>query len=400
MLTWEYPPRIIGGLSRHVHSLSRSLAKKNIEVHVLTCADPSAPFFEINDNVYVHRVKPFDLPGENFLLWVNHFNMAMIEYAIKLFKKGVFDIIHSHDWITAFAGRVLKHGAHIPLIATIHATESGRNQGIHNETQFYISSIEWWLTYEAWRVICCSKYMMEELKFLFNLPSDKIRVIPNGIHPESLNNLDLTFNRRDYASDNEHIVFFIGRHVEEKGIQTLIRAIPRVTASYPNVKFVIAGTGPRYEYLKDLVCQLGINNNVIFTGFIEDKKRNSFFKNSEIAVFPSIYEPFGIVALEAMACKVPVIVGDTGGFREIVRHNLDGIRVSPGNEEDLANAILSLLSDPLKAEQIKNKGYRRAIEDFSWDRVAENTIYVYNEVLSEYKNSSWKDEKTAGNPVY
>jgi len=393
ILTWEYPPRIIGGLSRHVYNLAHALAKKGVEIHILTCSDFGNTRIEKDGEIFVHRIKPLYLPGENFLLWVNHFNMAIIEHAIKLNNDQEFDIIHAHDWITAFAGRILKHSYYIPLITTIHATESGRNNGIHNETQNYISSIEWWLTYESWRVICCSKYMEEELRFLFNIPIDKLRIIPNGIQVNDLKNTDKSFNRRQYASDDEKIVFFIGRNVEEKGIHILLKAIPLVVSRFPNVKFVIAGTGPKHDQLKALAQQIGILQKTCFVGYIDDRKRNSFFENSQIAVFPSLYEPFGIVALEAMACKLPVIVGDTGGFKEIVRHEIDGIRVTPGSEKELANAILDLLFDPSKSEKIGNNGYKNAVENYSWDKIADKTINVYREVLYEYENSSWQMEK-------
>ncbi|RJQ05999.1 MAG: glycosyltransferase family 1 protein, partial [Bacillota bacterium] len=197
VLTWEYPPVSVGGLARHVRYLVAELARRGHLVDVVTQGGHGAPDSEesrVGDGVLrVTRRTAYALSPLDFLHWVHQLNYGLIEAVMGLAMAGdggagpaaspPFDIVHAHDWLVAFAARAAKHAYRVPLVATIHATEAGRHHGIHNPWQRYISEIEWWLTYEAWRVICCSGYMESELSGQFQLPGDKIRVIPNGIDP-------------------------------------------------------------------------------------------------------------------------------------------------------------------------------------------------------------------------
>jgi glycosyltransferase involved in cell wall biosynthesis len=276
------------------------------------------------------------------------------------------------------------------LISTIHATEFGRNNGLHNDTQRYISNVEWWLTYESWRVICNSKYMENQLMSFFQLPLDKIRMIPNGVQIENFQTkaVDKEF-KTNYSSYDEKLVFYVGRLVQEKGVHILIQAIPHVLRQYNNVKFVISGTGPYADHLKKMAIDLGINNKIYFTGFIDDDTRNKLFKISDTAVFPSLYEPFGIVALEGMAAQVPVIVSDTGGLREIVNHGKDGMKFTCGSSEDLAAQIVTLLRNPQMAARIALSGLKKVKELYNWELISEHTLEVYKEVLKQNYSLSY-----------
>src|SRR5690606_5748649 len=141
----------------------------------------------------------YDVTPNNFVDWVLHLNFTIVEYAIRLINEtGKFDIIHAHDWLVAFAARVLKHAYSTPLVATIHATEHGRNWGIHNDTQRYINNVEWWLAFESWRLIVNSDYMKNEVKGIFNIPEDKIDVIPNGVDLDKFKGYerDIEFRRK------------------------------------------------------------------------------------------------------------------------------------------------------------------------------------------------------------
>ncbi len=207
------------------------------------------------------------------------------------------------------------------MTATIHATESGRNSGIRDNTQRYINDTEWMLTYEATEVIVNSNYMKCELQRLFGLPFEKISVIPNGINMNMYNGIEKDYDfRRSVASDNEKIIMYAGRLVYEKGVQNLISAAPKILAGYHDTKFVIAGKGGMYEELKAQVDYLGIGNKVYFTGQLPYKDLCKMYKSADIAVFPSTYEPFGVVAIEAMYAGIPTIVSDVGGLNEIVEH--------------------------------------------------------------------------------
>ena len=403
MLSWEYPPRVVGGIARHVYGLSRALAADGVKVDVITCEHPEAPPEEADGNLSVYRV-PVP-PGNDFVHWVQNLNAASEAKADELLKppkptrrrKATKDpvprseptVIHAHDWLSGFAGKNLKHKHSFPLIATIHATEHGRNQGIHTDQQRYIQSIEWDLCYEAWRVICCSHYMMDEVVGVLGAPYDKLDVIPNGV---DMSKFELAFDegefRRWFARPEEKIVFFVGRMVPEKGVQVLIEAIPEILPAYNDVKFVIVGGGDRAPLVK-LAEDMGVSDRVFFTGYVDDDTLLKLYRVADVAVYPSLYEPFGIVALEAMAARVPVIVTDVGGLREVVDHGITGLSAWADNPDALAWAILQILKNPYSARMMVENAYRKVAEQFSWQRIAEQTAGIYERVWSEYLAGDW-----------
>ena len=386
-LTWEYPPKSVGGLAQHVFDLSHALQDEGHHVTIITTGDDNLPEYEKDGNIIIHRVRPFPLVGNDFLTWVFQLNFALLEKSIEIIRsQEKFDVLHAHDWLVAFTARTLKFGMRIPLVATIHATEYGRNQGLHNELQRYISDVEWWLIYEAWKVIVCSNYMKNEAENIFQCPYDKLKIIPNGADEGNFNSLPDDFKRHKYASDEEKIVFFVGRVVHEKGIHILIEAMPKIIHHYPKVKFIIAGKGPILEYLKSKALLLGVAEKCFFTGYIDDKMRNAFYKNASVAVFPSIYEPFGIVALEAMAGRVPVVVSDVGGLSEIVNHGIDGLKAIRDNAGSLADCILSILQNDELADYLVKNASSRVKNEFSWKKIAKSTIDVYENVINEAEN--------------
>jgi len=397
MLSWEFPPKAVGGIAPHVYDLTASLTSLGEEVHLVTCGDQGMKEFENVNGVHVYRIYPYHLPSNDFVTWVMQLNMAMLERAIPLLNELEWvNIIHAHDWLVAYAARVLKHAYHLPLIATIHATEYGRNHGLHNNIQRYISSVEWWQAYEAWRVICCSKFMKKEVRFVFQTPEDKIRVIVNGVIPERFNMKKIKTERSMYAANDEQIVFYVGRLVREKGVQVLLDAIPRIVEQCPKTKFVIAGKGPYEMELRNQANLLGISRRVYFTGYINDEVRNCLYNWADIAVFPSLYEPFGIVALEGMAAKTPLVVSDTGGLSEIIEHGFDGLLANPGDKNSLAEAIIRLLRDAQLREELRFNAFRKVQKEFNWQQIALQTRHVYQEVYNEYRNTPWHE--TAGQP--
>jgi len=392
MLSWEFPPKIVGGIARHVHDLALALVKQGHHVHVITCGVENLPEYESDQGIMVHRVPMNNPSTPDFLTWVLQLNLNMVEKAVELKAKGLnFHIIHAHDWLAAYAGKLLKHGWRLPLVATIHATEYGRNHGLHNDLQRYISNVEWWLGYEAWRIICCSKYMYHELQAVFQTPVDKLRIIPNGVYPEIFEvSGDLQKVRRNYVADDERMVFYVGRLVREKGLGVLVEAIPHVLRRFDKVKFIIAGRGPYEHELKERCYQLGIFQRVYFTGYIDDFTRNALYRGADVAVFPSLYEPFGIVALEAMAARVPVVVSDTGGISEIVLHGVNGLKAFTDNPLSLADNILWLLEHPDHAQQLKERAWKDVQEIYNWQKIAAETVKVYKEVYEEYLESDWR----------
>ncbi len=393
MLSWEYPPRIVGGISRVVHDLAQSLAEKGNEVHVVTCWEQGAQEFEKDKEVFVHRVHTCPLGTNNFVDWVLQLNFSLLEKAIEISNKTGFDIIHAHDWIVAFTAKTLKHAFKIPLVSTIHATEHGRNWGLHNDTQRYISSVEWLLTYESWKVICNSEYMKDEIKNVFQLPEDKISVIFNGVQQDKFEGVEKDYGfRRGYATDNEKIIFFVGRLVQEKGVHVLVDAAPKVISRYNDVKFVIAGKGPQLDYLKHKVDSMGISHKFFFTGYLSEENLQKLYKCVDMAVFPSLYEPFGIVALEAMAANTPVVVTDTCGLGEIVEHGVDGMKAYTGNANSLADCMLAILFNHDLTEKMKVNAENKIKSIYNWDKISSQTIKVYEEVIASSRDFCKTDD--------
>ncbi|HOA34841.1 MAG TPA: glycosyltransferase family 4 protein [Bacillota bacterium] len=393
MLTWEYPPRVIGGIAHVVSELSRALAGEGNEVEVITTLEENLPHTEKNEGVIIHRVLPYHGRPLNFFAWVHQLNLAMLEKGVSLCLRRRFDLVHAHDWLVAYAARGIKHIFHMPLIASIHATEFGRNQGLHNDEQRYIGEVEWFLTYEAWRVICNSRYMREEIEGVFNLPPDKISIIPNGIRPAAFQvSAPDPAVRQKFAAPGEKIIFFIGRLVREKGVQLLLEALPMIRDRFPNVRAVIAGQGPYAEELHRLSLNLGLDRQVTFAGFIDEETRNQLYAHADVAVFPSHYEPFGLVALEAMATGTPVVVSDTGGFSETVNHGVNGIRAATGNAADLAGQVCALLGNPGLARRLARQALQDVEDKYSWPSIARQYESIYQQIVFSPEARRWRRE--------
>ena len=395
MLSWEYPPVSHGGLARHVQDLSEALVRKGIEVFVVTQGSAELPADEIINGVRVLRTIPVAVTANNFVEDILQLNFQLLERALVLFREldNNLDIIHGHDWLVFWASKVLKHSFTTPLIYTIHATEFGRNQGIYNDMQRYINDLEWYASFEAWKLIVCSQYMNNEVRNLFQVPEDKAVVIGNGVNEQNYRGDSSPAYRDFYASPDEDIVFYVGRIVREKGIQVLIQAIPEILKTNPKTKFVIAGKGPYLDNLRSLAEYLGVAERVYFTGFISDRERNNLYRIADVAVFPSLYEPFGIVALEAMVTRTPVIVSEVGGLAEFVRDGENGLTVKPNDPQQLAEKIRFLLNNKDRAREMASRAYEIVKRDFTWDEIANKTLAVYEEVIAEYRKSGWSRKK-------
>lgn len=393
MLTWEYPPVSVGGLGNHVYCLSKHLGK-SVDVDVVTVGNGTASETEQQGRVTVYRVNQLPVNALDFTTWVMQLNMALAEKSIELAKFRQYDIVHAHDWLVAYAARFLKGAQKLPLVATIHATEVGRNQGLHNDLQHYINSVEWWLTYEAWRVIVCSKHMYGEVQHQFQLPQDKLDIIPNGIDPAEF---QLSGDSNRYQGPK--VIFYVGRLVREKGVQILIEAMPRILDRQPNTRLIIAGKGPMREHLGNIVRQLAIEDKVDFVGFVDDRARNQYYHQASVAVFPSLYEPFGIVALEGMATKTPVVVSDTGGLGEIITHGVNGLKALPGNVDSLAVNILAALETKGLAQTLVNNASKLIREKYDWQAIANNTLDVYSRVLVDERSVTSQSNFTTVTPT-
>jgi glycogen(starch) synthase len=383
ILSWEYPPLIEGGLARHVRKLSEQLVQRDVEVHVLTRGDGVSPVEQEMDGVHVHRVseprKPADL--DEFLSWIEQMNGDMMRAGIALGAEMSFDLVHGHDWLVATAGEELSRRLACPWVVTIHATEYGRHQGwVDKHPQSHIHGVETWMANKADAVITCSHYMRDHVSDIYGLDDQRVAVIPNGIDPLDLQPVeDLDALRARFAQPHERLVLLVGRLVYEKGFQIALEALPGVIERLGDVRFLVAGSGTAESELKEQAGELGLLDHGTFMGWIGDDVLHSLYRIADLTVVPSIYEPFGLVALEAMASGCPTIVADTGGLREVVPNEEVGLRFRSRDPQSLATMMERVLSDAELRDRLIAEASEHVLR-FDWADIARQTAEVYGEL--------------------
>jgi glycogen(starch) synthase len=389
ILSWEYPPLIEGGLARHVRKLSEALVECGTEVHVLTRGGEESPREERVGGVHIHRVleptRPRDL-GE-FVAWVERMNSDMLAAGVELGDRLDFDLVHGHDWLVAGACDHLARRFAAPLVTTIHATEHGRHQGwVDKHPQSYIHEVERWISNRADRVIACSYYMREQISDIFDVPERRVSVIPNGIDPGDLpvpDGAELARLRSEFATPDQPLVLLIGRLVYEKGFQFALEAMPSLIERVPGTRFLVAGSGTHEQELRRQASELGLMEDGTFLGWIGDDVLRSLYRIADVCVVPSLYEPFGLVALEAMASDCPCIVADTGGLREVVPDGGQvGLRFRSRDPEALAEVAGRVLKDGGLRDDLVNEA-REHVLSFDWLEVAEETATLYGRLIAE-----------------
>jgi len=389
MLSWEYPPVVYGGLGRHVHALTEAMVVAGHQVSVVTQQADGEPLRETVAGVDLIRVPqdPPYVPLDDILAWTMGFNHALARTALRLTGELRPEVVHAHDWLAGHAGATLRDALRIPLVATVHATEAGRQQGwLRNPVSKSVHSVEWWLTYQARRVITCSSHMRAEIGALFNLPAGKVDVIPNGIDLVRwrVDRVAAEALRDRYASGPDApLLVYTGRLEWEKGLHTLVRAVPRLRRRYPGLRLVVAGRGSKEDELRALARSLRVSRAITFVGWLEPEELAALAAAADCAIVPSIYEPFGIVALEATASGTPLVVADTGGLREIVEHGVTGLRFEPGDVTGLARAVGSVLSDEVLAHRLVRDARAVLDANYRWTTIAERTVAVYRRAVVE-----------------
>ena len=386
IVSWEYPPLIEGGLARHVRKLAEALVHRDVEVHVLTRGGEESTVEEQIGGVQIHRIvepeRPTDLA--EFVTWVERMNSDMLAAGVELGDRIDFDLVHGHDWLVAGACDHLARRFKCPLVTTIHATEYGRHQGwVDKHPQSHIHGVEKWMANRSDRVIACSSFMRDQIADIFSVEESRITVIPNGIDPEDLpagDPAELADLRSQFAAPGENLVLLIGRLVYEKGFQLALEAMPRVIEEVPNTRFLVAGSGTHEAELHKQARELGLMEHGTFLGWIGDDVLHSLYRIADLTVVPSIYEPFGLVALEAMASECPCIAADTGGLREVVPLEGAGLRFRASDPEHLAEAAIQVLSDEQLSQKMIAEGLAH-IRLFDWEDVAGRTLDLYNEIL-------------------
>lgn len=383
MLTWEYPPRIIGGISRVVEGLSKALVKQGVEVHVITAGLPGADMEENDQGVFVHRVN-VDAPAPNFHAWVllmNHFFAKRAGQIAQIV--GGFDIVHVHDWLVLPSGAEVKHFLGCTMVSTLHSLEFRRAGGVNSPEGRMVDSFEWWIAYESSLIIVCSGSMKEDSRVHFNLQESKIWVIPIGIDPKKFDRPGLSkegIKAKYGVQPSEKLILFIGRLTHQKGCEFLIKSIPSV-AKYHNVKLVVVGDGYQRGELEYAASITGESRRVNFTGFIPDGEVVDLLLSADVMVIPSVYEPFGVVALEAMAAGIPVVASDVDGLGEIIKHEHNGILVFPRDSSSISWGISRVLSDPENSGRLIKNAKEDVRTKYTWDAVASLTAIAYRKAL-------------------
>jgi glycogen(starch) synthase len=389
ILSWEYPPVIEGGLARHVRKLAEALVRQGVSVDVLTRglgSDEQPPPAHVRDcpAVNVHRVRepgwPRDL--DQFVAWVEQMNRDMLAAGEALAQEHSYELVHGHDWLVAQASAELADTLQVPYVTTIHATEHGRHQGwVQDQPQAHIHAVECWMARRAERVIVCSYYMRGHVADVFDIDERRVTVIPNGVDPSELQpSGDLEALRREFAAPHEKLVLLVGRLVYEKGFQLALDALPSVLERVPGVRFLVAGSGTHEHELKGQAERLGLSEHGTFLGWIGDDVLHSLYRIADLCVVPSIYEPFGLVALEAMASGCPCIVADTGGLREVVPvGERVGLRFNGGDPEHLGVMIERLLVDERLRDRLVTEASEHVLR-FDWEDVAQRTRGIYDEL--------------------
>jgi len=384
LLSWEYPPVVVGGLSRHVYELSRHLAAEGHGVTVYTRGLPGGPREEMDDLVRVVRVEQYPPPLsiEDLVPWTLGFNIGLIHRAMTELAEDPPDVLHAHDWLVAYAGIVLADLSRLPLVATIHATERGRHGGrLPGPMQRFVHSVERWLVAEADRVITCSAFMRDEVVESLAADEGRLELIPNHVDLSPFSPPAESV-RLELWDEERPLILFAGRLEFEKGVQTALDALARIERAAPGVGLVIAGDGTYRSVLEDRAAELGLDGRVRFEGFVDESRLRSLYRSADLAVIPSLYEPFGLVTLEAMASGTPVVAADTGGLREIVDHDVSGLLFPPGDANELAAAAVRILRDPELGARLAREARLGLVARSSWSAAATATAEAYRRALA------------------
>ncbi len=378
MLTWDFPPRHTGGTAAHVDGLSRALADAGHDVVVLTSSDRRADAeAERTGPVRVLRadVGLPHIPEERSLALTASADHALAQLALDAHSPIAGwrpDVVHGHDWKVGWAADTLAHHYDVPFVLTMHGTERVRHGGnlpIGEPTD--VHSIEWWLAFRADRLIASTRFMVDQLVTGFELAPDHVVRIPNGINPT-------WWGGHDRPAERERLVVSWGRVQYEKGFQVLARSMAELRPRVPGISCVIAGRG---SYLPELQTQIdveGVSDLIELPGYLSGGELRSLVHRAGCVVIPSLYEPFGLVALEALAAGAPLIVARTGGLAELIVDTGAGVTFEPGSPDDLARAIERVLGNPELAGELTRRARDLIETKYAWDAVATSVVEVYD----------------------
>ena len=361
MISSEYPPHVLGGLGVHVTRLSEALG-------VLADVDlvlPHRPggYVAPPAGVRTHPMSRVEASYDDPISWL-HFAQHAFNLVEEIAPKPA--VIHCHDWVTALAGIKCRWLLNVPLVFHVH---------LPNRTPF-CSSVENLGLLCADLVTVSSQAMLEELKD--RLPSQRMAVVPNGVDTRA-------FAPGDSTADADRYVLFAGRLVEQKGVDHLLRAFVHVRKRFPALELWIAGSGPCDLAYRRLADCLLIGDSVRFLGWKGDLDLSKLYRGASVVAVPSIYEPFGMTALEAMACARPVVASNTGGLKEVVQHGVTGYLAERGDHLDLAQWLIRLIDRKDLRRELGDRG-GRVVHDsvaYQWPTIARQYAAFYEQLSRE-----------------
>lgn len=387
MLSWDYPPRVTGGTAAHAAGLGKALVEAGHDVVVLTISERLTAPDEPDGGPRVLRTPiaklPW-LPQTEPISRTASANHALVALTALLRREGWEpDVVHGHDWRVGWASDTLAALYDIPFVLTMHGTERIRHGGnLPRGAPTDINSVEWWLAFRARRLIASSSFMVEQLVTGFELAPERVSRVPNGIDPALWEFPDAA------PVEREPLVVSWGRVQYEKGFQVLARAINVLRGRVPDVSCTIAGRG---SYLPELQSQIdveGVSDLVDLPGYVPDAELRKLIRRAGCVVIPSLYEPFGLVALEALAAGAPLIVAHTGGLSEMIDGTEAGLTFEPGNPDDLASRIEEVLTDHDLAVSLTERAEELVRTTYAWDAIANTTANVYAQVRDEHAASA------------
>lgn len=374
-ITWEYPPNKAGGIAAHCEDLASTLADQGHSPVVITYGHEDD--VEFRDGVEIHRVASTDSATDT-ISWAMHLGYRMEKKAIELSKQKEFDLVHAHDWMTVPGATGIKSTLDLPMVFTVHSMQKGRD-GINSDYQQTIHNLEWYGTYQADQVITVGREFCEEVKRTFDVPEEKVNYIPNGVDLEKFDSHSNSLNYNEYALDWEKIVLFVGRMYPQKGPGHLIEAMPDILDNSPEAKFVMCGGGATEHYRDIAKSQVG--DKVHFPGYVSDSELLSLMKSADLTVAPSVYEPFGIVPLEAAACETPTVGSYVGGMKDTIVHEYTGLHSYPADSGSIAYQVNRALSDPGWSDWMGDKARERVEDNFRWEQISAWTTGIYSNAV-------------------
>lgn len=387
LVSWEYPPVVYGGLGRHVHALADALAAAGHDVVVLSQAGARATAIDTAGPQVVRAALPDDFPDvyTDTEAFVRGLQPRLVAAASEALDGWSPEVVHGHDWVVAEAATVLADRRGCPLVMTMHATEAGLYEGnVVSEFSRWRHRVERDLVRRAEATIVCSTVMRSELVERLGADDDRLTVVGNGVHAQRW----ITAPRQRAAArqslgiSSAPVLVLVGRLEHEKGAQDAIEAVARLSDRRPPPHLLLVGDGSRADDLQRQAADRGLGTQVHLLGRRGDADVAAVLGAADVALVPSRYEPFGLVALEAMAAGTPLVVSATGGLLDVVEDDVSGLVVPPADPVALARAVARLLDDGDLRQRLSKTASARVSAHFGWDAVAAATGAVYDAVLA------------------